>query len=77
VVTGASRGIGFGIAERLVADGAKVPQAVQECHDQLVNLAADGVIKPLVSERLQLAAVGDGLQRLADGTTVGRVVYVA
>jgi NADPH2:quinone reductase len=35
------------------------------------------VIKPLVSERLALDAVADGLQRLADGTTVGRVAYVA
>jgi hypothetical protein len=28
-----------------------------------------------VSERLQLEAVADGAQRLADGITVGRVVY--
>ena len=47
------------------------------CHDELSKLAADGVVKPLVSERLALDAVADGLQRLADGTTVGRVAYVA
>jgi NADPH2:quinone reductase len=30
-----------------------------------------------VSERLALEEVADGLQRLADGTTVGRVVFVS
>jgi NADPH2:quinone reductase len=35
------------------------------------------VARPLVSERLPLDAVAEGLQRLADGTTVGRVVFVS
>ena len=47
------------------------------CHDELSKLAADGMAKPLVSERLALDAVADGLQRLADGTTVGRVAFVS
>jgi len=50
---------------------------VRRCHDALSKLVADGFIKPLVSERLALAAVADGLQRLAEGTTVGRVAYVS
>ena len=54
----------------------KDPALVRICHDELSTLAADGVVKPLVSERLALDAVADGLQRLADGVTVGRVAYV-
>jgi NADPH2:quinone reductase len=53
------------------------PELVRVCHEELSKLAADGVVKPLVSERLALEAVADGLQRLADGTTVGRVVFVS
>ena len=55
----------------------KDPALVRTCHDELSKLAAAGVARPLVSERLALEAVSDGLQRLADGTTVGRVVYVS
>lgn len=54
----------------------KDPAAVRRCHDELTRLAADGVARPLVSERLALEEVADGLQRLADGTTVGRVALV-
>ncbi len=53
------------------------PAAVAECHHQLTDLAKQGLVKPLVSDRLALDEVADGLQRLADGVTVGRVVYVA
>ncbi|MET7967105.1 NADPH:quinone oxidoreductase family protein [Micromonospora sp. NPDC005305] len=52
------------------------PAAVVECHRALTALAAQGAVRPLVSERLPLAEVADGVQRLADGSTVGRVVYV-
>jgi len=52
------------------------PALVRTCHEELSQLAANGVVRPLVSERLALDAVADGLQRLADGTTVGRVAYV-
>ncbi len=55
----------------------KDPALVRVCHDELSKLAADGVVKPLVSARLSLDAVANGLQRLADGTTVGRVAYVS
>ncbi|MFJ9364457.1 NADPH:quinone oxidoreductase family protein [Nocardia sp. NPDC101769] len=50
------------------------PAAVGECHRELTRLAATGAIRPLVSERLALADIADGVQRLADGKTVGRVV---
>jgi NADPH2:quinone reductase len=53
------------------------PELVRICHIELSQLAAGGVARPLVSQRLALDAVADGLQRLADGTTVGRVVYVS
>lgn len=53
------------------------PESVQQCHRELTALADKGLVNPLVSERLAFDAVPDGLQRLADGTTVGRVVYQA
>ncbi|MEU4480959.1 NADPH:quinone oxidoreductase family protein [Micromonospora sp. NPDC023966] len=52
------------------------PAAVAECHRALTALAAQGAVRPLVSERLPLDEVAAGVQRLADGSTVGRVVYV-
>jgi len=52
------------------------PALVRRCHDELCALVAEGLARPLVSERLALEAMADGLQRLADGTTVGRVAYV-
>lgn len=53
------------------------PSSLAECHAALTTLATDGKIKPVVSERLPLAEVGAGVQRLADGLTTGRVVYDA
>ena len=53
------------------------PAAVQVCHGDLTELADQGLIEPLVSERLSLDEVAAGVQRLADGVTVGRVVYDA
>jgi NADPH:quinone reductase len=55
---------------------SKNPQLIRDCHAQLTKLVADGAIKPLVSERLGLDEVPAGVQRLADGGTVGRVVFV-
>jgi NADPH2:quinone reductase len=55
---------------------SKNPQLIRDCHAQLSKLVADGAIRPLVSERLGLDEVPAGLQRLADGGTVGRVVFV-
>lgn len=50
------------------------PQAVRDCHAELVRLAVEGVVRPLVSERVALAEVPDALTRLAAGRTTGRVV---
>lgn len=52
----------------------KNPQAVDDCHRELARLANEGKIEPFVSERFTLDGVPAGLQRLADGATVGRVV---
>jgi NADPH2:quinone reductase len=54
---------------------AKDPQAIRDCHVELGKLVADGLIRPLIGERLGLADVADGVQRLADGSTVGRMVF--
>ncbi|MGO9778924.1 MAG: NADPH:quinone oxidoreductase family protein [Streptosporangiaceae bacterium] len=56
--------------------GRNEPQALGDCHEQLLKLAADGAIKPLVSERLGLAGVVDGLDRLAAGQTIGRLTFL-
>jgi NADPH:quinone reductase len=52
------------------------PGAIVECHAELTRLAAAGMIRPLISERLTLADVPDGLRRLATGATIGRVVFL-
>jgi NADPH2:quinone reductase len=54
----------------------KDPQLIRDCHVQLTKLVADGQIRPLIGERLGLTDVADGIQRLADGSTVGRLVFV-
>jgi NADPH:quinone reductase len=53
----------------------KDPQAVRDCHVQLGKLVADGLIRPLIGERLGLEDVAGGVQRLADGDVVGRIVF--
>ncbi len=52
------------------------PELIGEAHARLVELADAGRIKPLVSERVGPDGLADGVQRLADGATVGRLVYV-
>ena len=52
------------------------PDAVAECHRALTEAADQGLVRPLVSERLPLAEAADAVQRLADGATVGRVVVM-
>lgn len=54
----------------------KNPKLVQHCHEQLTELAARGVVKPLVSERAPLTGAATAVQRVADGVTTGRVVVV-
>jgi NADPH2:quinone reductase len=50
--------------------------SLHACHMSLTTLCDAGAIRPLVSERLALADLPDGLARLAEGRTVGRVVLV-
>lgn len=52
------------------------PIAIRSAHDELTRLAAEGVVRPLVSERLPLAEAADAVQRVSDGTTVGRLVVL-
>jgi NADPH2:quinone reductase len=52
------------------------PRAIRDGHAELTKLAAAGAIRPLITERLSLADVPDGLRRLAAGTTTGRIVFL-
>ncbi|WNI14872.1 NADPH:quinone oxidoreductase family protein [Actinacidiphila sp. ITFR-21] len=52
------------------------PVAVRQAHDELTRLAAEGAIRPLVTERLPLDAAADAVQRVADGATTGRLVVL-
>ncbi|MFJ1615291.1 MULTISPECIES: NADPH:quinone oxidoreductase family protein [unclassified Streptomyces] len=52
------------------------PAAVRACHDELTRLSAQGVIKPLVSERAPLAGAAAAVQRVADGASTGRIVVL-
>ncbi|MFD9125949.1 NADPH:quinone oxidoreductase family protein [Kitasatospora sp. NPDC059571] len=49
------------------------PQAVRDCHAELTELAAKGVVKPLIGERLTLDRAAEAVQRVADGDSVGRL----
>jgi NADPH:quinone reductase-like Zn-dependent oxidoreductase len=44
--------------------------------DELAKLAATGLIRPLVTERLTMDGVPDGLRRLAAGFTMGKIVFI-
>ncbi|WP_406406382.1 NADPH:quinone oxidoreductase family protein [Streptomyces halstedii] len=54
----------------------KDPDAVRACHDELTKLAADGVVKPLVTERAPMADAARAVQRVAGGTSTGRIVVL-
>ncbi|MBB4929552.1 NADPH2:quinone reductase [Lipingzhangella halophila] len=53
----------------------RAPEVIGQAHTRLVELADQGLVKPLVSERVGPDGLADGVQRLADGATVGRLVY--
>jgi len=55
----------------------KDPAAVDACQGILTAMADAGTLRPFVSERLAIGDVAAGIQRLAEGSTTGRVVYVA
>jgi NADPH2:quinone reductase len=52
------------------------PVAVRAAHEELCRLAASGEVKPFVSERVPFGGAADAVQRVADGTTVGRLVVL-
>ncbi|MFH8727529.1 NADPH:quinone oxidoreductase family protein [Streptomyces termitum] len=52
------------------------PAAVLDCHRALTALAEQGAVKPLVAERVPFAGAADAVQRVADGTTTGRLVVL-
>ncbi|WP_329377739.1 NADPH:quinone oxidoreductase family protein [Streptomyces sp. NBC_01716] len=54
----------------------KDPAAILRCHQELTELAAKGVVKPLISERVPMAEAASAVQRVADGTTTGRLVVL-
>ncbi|WP_225829002.1 NADPH:quinone oxidoreductase family protein [Streptomyces naphthomycinicus] len=54
----------------------KNPELVRHCHERLTELAAQGAVKPLVSERVPLDGAAGAVQRVADGVTTGRVAVV-
>ncbi|MFJ5044380.1 NADPH:quinone oxidoreductase family protein [Streptomyces sp. NPDC098077] len=54
----------------------KDPAAVRACHDELTKLAEQGIVTPLVSERVAMAGAADAVQRVADGTSTGRIVVL-
>ncbi|MEV6793483.1 NADPH:quinone oxidoreductase family protein [Streptomyces sp. NPDC051320] len=54
----------------------KDPASIGRCHAELTELAAQGAIKPLVSERVALKDAAAAVQRVADGVTTGRVVII-
>lgn len=53
------------------------PEAVRRAHADLSRLADEGAIRPLVSETVGLEGLAEGIQRVGDGKTVGRVVHTA
>ncbi|MFE9236611.1 NADPH:quinone oxidoreductase family protein [Streptomyces sp. NPDC007007] len=54
----------------------KDPAAVRTCHEELTELATQGIVKPLVSERVAMAEAAEAVQRVADGTSTGRIVVL-
>lgn len=56
---------------------AKNPAVIDECHAELTRLADAGLLRPLIGERLGIADVAEGIGRLGDGSTVGRLVFAS
>ncbi len=52
------------------------PTAVRECMTELTALADEGLITPLISQRLSFDEWPRAMQELADGTTVGRLALI-
>ncbi|GGS47586.1 NADPH:quinone oxidoreductase family protein [Streptomyces parvus] len=54
----------------------KDPAAVRACHEELTKLAEQGIVKPLISERVAMADAARAVQRVAEGTSTGRIVVL-
>ncbi len=54
----------------------RAPEAVAQVHTELRRLAAEGAVKPLISEKVSLEGLADAVARVGDGHTVGRVALV-
>ncbi|MFJ9396153.1 NADPH:quinone oxidoreductase family protein [Streptomyces californicus] len=54
----------------------KDPAAVRACHEELTELAEQGIVKPLISERVAMAGAADAVRRVAEGTSTGRIVVL-
>ncbi|MBK0372881.1 NADPH:quinone oxidoreductase family protein [Streptomyces sp. RB110-1] len=54
----------------------KDPAAVRACHEELTKLAEQGIVKPLISERVAMAGAADAVRRVAEGTSTGRIVVL-
>ncbi|MGA4863183.1 NADPH:quinone oxidoreductase family protein [Streptomyces lavendulocolor] len=54
----------------------KDPEAIRRCHDLLTEYAAKGLIKPLIGDRVAFEDAAVAVQRVADGTTTGRLVVL-
>ena len=52
------------------------PSLIGSVHDELVKLVEDGAVDPLVGESLPLDQAPQALAKLADRSTVGKVVLV-
>ena len=63
-------GLHWGLYQRLR------PGAILDCHAELTRLVEAGAIRTLVGDRLPLASVPDGLEKLARGANVGRIVFL-
>jgi NADPH2:quinone reductase len=50
------------------------PQLIADCHAKLTELAAQGVVDPLIGGRLSLGEAAEGLRKLGAGESVGRIV---
>lgn len=71
----------FSVGDRVIGDtalphGAFAEYALMDSSAALLRLTETGVIKTMVTERLSLADVPDGLRRLGAGTTTGRIVFI-
>lgn len=52
----------------------KHPELVVEAHRELTLLADSGIVKPVIGEVLPFEQAAEAIQRVAAGTTVGRIV---